>query len=214
MKVLVIAERISLSERLCKVLTQAKIKVDCMSLYDFDNIGFDIGTIDLIILYKLPNSLITIDNLINTDVFVLVDSLLGLENFDFENGRTKIFLAPFNYNLLCLEIKSLCIFKLIEKNSVIRCNDFYLDLNNRTLVHKDLAVFLKNKEFELIRYLLINRGRILNRTIILENVWDMNADVMTNTVDVHVSKLRKIIKLNFNLDDVIKTVQCVGYFIA
>jgi DNA-binding response OmpR family regulator len=75
-------------------------------------------------------------------------------------------------------------------------------------------VFLKNKEFELVKYLMNNQGKILSRINILENVWDMNANVMTNTVDVHVSRVRYLFKKHFELEDIIKTVQCIGYMMG
>ena len=55
-----------------------------------------------------------------------------------------------------------------------------------------------------------NIGKVITRARLLEEVWDRNIFCITNTVDVHVSKLRQ--KLNKHLDqDVIKTIHCVGY---
>lgn len=68
---------------------------------------------------------------------------------------------------------------------------------------------LSNKEFALLRCLMDNNGRVLSRNIILERVWDMNADPFTNTVDVHIQRLRK--KLGNRGREFIVTVPGVGY---
>jgi two-component system copper resistance phosphate regulon response regulator CusR len=61
-----------------------------------------------------------------------------------------------------------------------------------------------------MEYFLKNIGMILTRTQILEDVWDMNICCATNTIDVHVSRLRKKLK-NLFKKDLIKTVHCIGY---
>ncbi len=72
------------------------------------------------------------------------------------------------------------------------------------------SISLKNKEFTLMKYFMENIGKVITRARLLEEVWDRNIFCITNTVDVHVSKLRQ--KLNKHLDqDVIKTIHCVGY---
>ncbi|MFA6305311.1 MAG: winged helix-turn-helix domain-containing protein [Candidatus Gracilibacteria bacterium] len=87
---------------------------------------------------------------------------------------------------------------------------FSLDLISRRLFVSGKYIYLRNKEFSLLEYFIRNVGKVLSRTRILEDVWDRNILCPTNTVDVHVSSLRKKIKIcesaNF-----IKTVPCVGY---
>lgn len=70
-------------------------------------------------------------------------------------------------------------------------------------------VALSNKEFILLRYLMDNIGRVLSRNIILEKVWDVNADPFTNTVDVHVQRLRA--KIGPRGKEFIITVHGIGY---
>lgn len=85
-----------------------------------------------------------------------------------------------------------------------------LDPDKRTLRIKRTSVFLRNKEFSLLDYFLNNPGRVLTRTQILEDVWDRNICCATNTVDVHVSSLRRILSKHFE-KPLIKTIHCVGY---
>lgn len=85
-----------------------------------------------------------------------------------------------------------------------------LDLNRRVIVVGRVNVPLRNKEFCLLNYFFLNPGRVLTRTEILEEVWDRNIFCETNTVDVHVSILRRKLR-RFSLDYSIRTVPCVGY---
>jgi DNA-binding response OmpR family regulator len=74
-------------------------------------------------------------------------------------------------------------------------------------------IFLKNKEFSLLKFLFLNKGKALSRQDIYEEVWDMNAVALTNTVDVHIMMLRKKIERPFN-KTFIKTIHSFGYIFA
>jgi len=83
---------------------------------------------------------------------------------------------------------------------------------SRKFFIKNKSINLKNKEFTLMNYFMQNSGKVISRARLLEEVWDRNIFCITNTVDVHVSKLRQ--KINKHLDnDVIKTIHCVGYIL-
>lgn len=84
------------------------------------------------------------------------------------------------------------------------------DLAARKFFVNEVFVPLRNKEFSLIYYFLKNAGKVLTRTQILEEVWDQNVFCSTNTVDVHISALRRKVKL-YCARDLIKTIHCVGY---
>ncbi|MBL4693956.1 winged helix-turn-helix transcriptional regulator [Candidatus Gracilibacteria bacterium] len=87
---------------------------------------------------------------------------------------------------------------------------FKLDPASRNLCVFGKKVRLRNKEFVLMEYFFLNMGIVLSRTQILEDVWDRNICWSTNTVDVHVSSLRRKIR-RFSRMLKIKTVHCVGY---
>ena len=69
---------------------------------------------------------------------------------------------------------------------------------------------LQAREFRLLEYLLRNKGRVVTRTMLLENVWDYTFDPQTNLIDVHISRLRQKIEKNFN-GPLIETVRGAGY---
>ena len=73
-------------------------------------------------------------------------------------------------------------------------------------------VVLTNKEFALLEYLLRNRNRVLTRTSIIDHVWGLSHDPMTNIVDVHIRALRAKIDRHGS-SSLIATVRGVGYML-
>jgi DNA-binding response OmpR family regulator len=122
------------------------------------------------------------------------------------------FLKPLDYSRLALLIRNE-LFALQKFNlpRELCFKKIVLNLETRTLIMGDQSFFLRNKEFALMRFFLENQGRLLTRMSILENVWDINADLFTNTVDVHVSRLRKLLQKLDAENAYIKTIPCSGY---
>ncbi len=130
------------------------------------------------------------------------------------NVVLKFYFSPVNYRMLADDVKSLALVKDYLIDELVTFENVALNLNTRVVTDGEHEVFLRNKEFELLLYMVRNRGRILSRSNILENVWDMNSNMMTNTVDVHVSKIRKIFKTYFGIISLIRTVPCSGYILS
>jgi DNA-binding response OmpR family regulator len=97
-------------------------------------------------------------------------------------------------------------------NSKYVVRDLELDLDRHQVCVKGTNVNLRNKEFALLHYMMLNPGKVMSRTSILENVWDRNANILTNTVDVHISKLRSKIEGIAN-QKYIHTIPCAGYIL-
>lgn len=87
-----------------------------------------------------------------------------------------------------------------------------IDAASRAVWVKEEFVRLRNKEFELLEYFLENVGRVISRSELLEGVWDQNIFCVTNTVDVHVSTLRKKLR-SCDFARRIETIHCVGYLL-
>jgi two-component system OmpR family response regulator len=78
-------------------------------------------------------------------------------------------------------------------------------------VRKDgKEIYLTRKEFLLLEYLMKNHGTVLSRGMILEHVWDMNADPFSNTIETHIMTLRRKIDSEQSLR-LIRTVPGIGY---
>jgi len=148
----------------------------------------------------------------NFFIFVLVKNNLGeLDKFTKINLFENIFSYPFDFRSIVSEIKfSVFTFnqKLQMKKYVLR--DLELDVGLRKVVYKNKSLNLRNKEFALLQYLIINAGYVISRSSILEHVWDHNINILTNTVDVHISNLRKKLYA-LTKEKYIKTIPCLGY---
>lgn len=90
--------------------------------------------------------------------------------------------------------------------------DLTLDCIRRKASRSGEPVDLAPKEFSILEYLMRNRGRPLSRTMIVEHVWDMEYDGLTNIVDVYIRHLRSKIDDRFPVK-LIHTVRGVGYML-
>jgi two-component system OmpR family response regulator len=83
-----------------------------------------------------------------------------------------------------------------------------LDIISREVAMQGKSINLRQKEFQLLEYLMRNQGRVVTRNQIIEHVWDTDTDPITNTVDVHINSLRRKI-----INPFIKTVHGIGYMV-
>ncbi len=96
----------------------------------------------------------------------------------------------------------------MKSDSILVVGDITIDEDKREVLFKDENITLTYKEFELLKYLAINKGIVLSRDKIMENVWGFDFQGESRTVDMHIKTLRhKMGKGN----NIIKTVRNVGY---
>lgn len=97
-----------------------------------------------------------------------------------------------------------------EVVTALRVADLEMDLLKRAVTRGGLRVELQPREFRLLEYLMRNSGRVVTRTMLLENVWDFHFDPKTNIVETHVSRLRAKIGRGLT-PELIHTVRGAGY---
>jgi len=83
-----------------------------------------------------------------------------------------------------------------EGSTEIPLPPYMVDLQRRRISIDSREIELTQREFDLATYLFRRQGRIVSRDALLENVWNMSAQVSTRTVDTHVSRLRKKLELS------------------
>lgn len=155
----------------------------------------------------LLNSLI-----ITKPIFILINREFFLFNKNKINIPTK-FIYPHNISVryLAFEIKrNIKNATLQNTPNLLKIHDMKLNLNTREVTRFNKIQFLRNKEFQLLEHLMRNTDRLLTRQMLLENVWDRNAHLITNTVDVHINSLRRKIDSKAN-SKLIETIYCNGY---
>jgi two-component system OmpR family response regulator len=90
--------------------------------------------------------------------------------------------------------------------------DLTLDRLTHKVTRGGQAIILQPREFRLLEYLMLNAGRVVTRTMLLQHVWDYYFDPQTNVIDVHISRLRSKIDKGF-AKPLLHTVRGSGYMI-
>jgi DNA-binding response OmpR family regulator len=131
----------------------------------------------------------------------------------FDMGADQFLTKPFAFAELLARIRA-----LLRRGSLqpevtrLKTGDLELDLVSRRVWRAGKEIVLTNKEFALLEYLLRNPNRVLTRTSIIDHVWGLTHDPMTNIVDVHVRALRTKIDRHSSRS-LITTVRGVGYML-
>jgi len=92
----------------------------------------------------------------------------------------------------------------------LRAADLEIDLIRRTVHRGGKSIDLQAQEFRLLEFLMRNMGRLVTRTMLLENVWDLHFDPRTNIVETHMSRLRGKVDRGHGAE-LIHTVRGAGY---
>jgi two-component system OmpR family response regulator len=94
--------------------------------------------------------------------------------------------------------------------TALQVADLEMDLLARTVARGGRPIELKPREFRILEYLMRHAGRVVTRTMLLENVWDYSFDPQTNVIDVHISRLRQKIDPE-GTKPLLQTVRGAGY---
>jgi heavy metal response regulator len=118
---------------------------------------------------------------------------------------------PFSFSEVLARVRAIIRRKSSDvHSSILSVSDLKMDLLSRRVERGGNEISLTNKEFELLEYLLRNKGRVLSRIILTEHIWDINFDSETNIVDVVINRLRRKMEDDFPTK-LIHTVRGVGY---
>lgn len=101
----------------------------------------------------------------------------------------------------------------VIKEEIFSVGNLTLDVKRHVVTRGERAIYLTQKEFILLAYLMKHSGTALSRCAILEHVWDLNADPFSNTIEAHILNLRKKIHEEGE-EELIHTIPKVGYKIA
>ena len=131
-----------------------------------------------------------------------------------QSGADDYVTKPFDINELRARLLALLRRGHLDPKApyLLRIDSLVLDPLKRHVERGGRKIVLRRKEFDILEYLLRNRGRVVTRTMIMDNVWDADSDSWNNTVDVHIKSLRDKVDRPFKRQ-LISTAYGVGYTI-
>src|SRR6185503_6830453 len=219
MRILVVEDEKRIADFLCRGLEGAGYAVDAAAngasaierihSTDYDLIVLDLMLPDmdgLQVLEKVRNRKAGPPVLILSARGTLDDRVKGLEQ-----GADDYLVKPFAFVELLARVRAL-LRRGQPTPEKLQVADLTLDCVRRKVTRGVEPIDLAPKEFGILEYMMRNRGRPLSRTMIVEHVWDMDYDGLTNIVDVYIRHLRSKIDDRFP-QKLIQTVRGIGYMI-
>jgi heavy metal response regulator len=219
MRILVIEDEKRIGEFVARGLESAGYTVESaddgasglerMHATDYDLIILDLMLPDmdgLKVLEKIRNRTTSPPVLILSALGAVDDRVKGLER-----GADDYLGKPFSFTELLARVRAL-LRRGQPTPERLQVGELTLDCIRRKVTRSGEPIDLAPKEFSILEYLMRNRGRPLSRTMIVEHVWDMDYDGLTNIVDVYIRHLRSKVDDRWPLK-LIHTVRGVGYMI-
>jgi two-component system copper resistance phosphate regulon response regulator CusR len=219
MRILVVEDESRIADFLSRGLVSAGYAVDVAATggsaidmihsTDYDLVILDLGLPDvdgLTVLQKIRNRKVSPPVLILSARDAVDDRVKGLEG-----GADDYLVKPFAFVELLARVRVL-LRRGQPTPEKLQVGDLSLDCIRRKVSRDGENIELAPKEFSILEYLMRNRGRPLSRTMIVEHVWDMDYDGLTNIVDVYIRHLRSKIDDKWQ-QKMIQTVRGIGYML-
>lgn len=223
MRILIIEDEHKIAQALKKALEQDSYAVDIS--FDGDD-GYAMATTepyDLAIIDRMiPGKYNGIDIVkamrdakIHTPVIILTakgtvaDRTAGLDS-----GADDYLVKPFALEELLARMRALLRRPTEVQQVILTAGDLSLNTVTFEVKRGNTPISLTSKEFALLEFLMRNQGRPNNKTSIISHVWDYNADVLLNTVEVYIKYLRQKIDDPFDGPKLIHTARGFGYSVG
>ncbi|MBM3797942.1 MAG: response regulator transcription factor [Acidobacteria bacterium] len=220
MKILVVEDDAKISDLLKRGLESSGMAVEqaasgAAALEQLHRTVFDLLVLDLMLpdvegidlLQKIKNRKSSAPTLILSARDAVDDRVRGLES-----GADDYMVKPFAFAELLARIRALAR-RGQHAPERLQVGDLVLDCLKRRVTRDGQVIELAPKEFSILEYMMRNKDRPLSRNMIVEKVWDVDYDGLTNIVDVYIRHLRGKIDDHFP-EKMIQTVRGVGYLIA
>lgn len=223
MKILVVEDEHLIANSIKKGLEQEHHAVDVCytgtegydmaATEDYDLIILDLmlpGMDGMTICRQLRKDNIHIPILMLTAKSQIRDKVQGLDA-----GADDYLTKPFAFEELLARVRALTRRPKNTFNSTLRIGDLELNTKSFEIKRDNKIILLSSKEFSLLEYLMRNANKILTKDQIIAHVWDYDADILPNTVEVYIKNLRRKIDEPFkNSKKLIQTMRGFGYKIA
>lgn len=223
MRILVVEDEHRIANSIKKGLEQERFTVDIAyngadgydlaASEDYDLIILDLmlpGMDGLTICRELRNKQIHTPILILTAKGQIQNKVEGLDS-----GADDYLTKPFSFEELLARVRALSRRPKTVAEQVIKVDGLELNIKTFEVKRNTKTINLSNKEFSLLEFLMRHARQIQTKDQIISHVWDYEADILPNTVEVYIRNLRNKIDLPFkNKPPLIKTVRGFGYKIG
>ncbi len=221
MRILIVEDEHKIANAIKRGLMQQSYAVDVA--YDGDD-GLAMASTepyDLIILDRmLPGSIDGIGIVrklraerVQTPVLLLTAKDRILDKAEGLNaGADDYLVKPFAFVELIARVRALLRRSPSTDDTVLQYQDLSLDPQNMVVKRGDKDIKITAKEFALLEYLLRNPQQILSKDTLIQHVWDYDADILPNTVEVYIGYLRNKIDKPFKQPELIHTRRGFGYY--
>ncbi|MCR4326453.1 MAG: response regulator transcription factor [Candidatus Roizmanbacteria bacterium] len=130
-------------------------------------------------------------------------------------GADDYVAKPFSFEELLARIRALFRRPKETAATILSVGDLRLDTKNFVVTRKQIPISLSSKEYALLEYFMRHQGQILSKEQIISHVWDYDADILPNTIEVYIKNLRSKIDDPFvGNAPLIHTVRGFGYKLA
>ena len=117
-------------------------------------------------------------------------------------GANDYLAKPFHLAELEARIRSLTLRQFTQQDVVLSCGEITFDCRARMASAKGQALTLTRKETGILEYLMLHQGRPVSQEELMEHVWDNSVDSFSNSIRVHISALRKKLRLALGYDPI------------
>ncbi|MDB5175182.1 MAG: ykoG [Candidatus Saccharibacteria bacterium] len=222
MRILVVEDEHRIAQAVKEGLEQESYAVDVA--YDGED-GYNSATADEYDLILLDVMLPSMDGYtvcqklradgIHTPILMLTakdqsrDVVKGLDT-----GADDYLAKPFPFEVLLARVRALLRRPHETAREVLQAADLTLDPSAKSVERGGKSIALSSKEYALLEYLLRNQNKVLSKNNIMTHVWDFDADILPNTVEVFIAYLRAKVDKPFKGPGLIQTVRGFGYKIG
>lgn len=217
MKILLVEDEELLSNVITKGLKKLGFAVDqvydgeaALYLYDVNNYDLIILDLNLPIIDGMDVLGRIRQNDFKTKILILsarseiIDRVSGLNQ-----GANDYLVKPFEFDELVARIHNLIRQSFIQTPSKLSVRNLTIDLLAKTVAINNVFLSLTNKEYAILEYLMLNQGKVISQSELIEHVWDSEADPFSNSLKFHLYSLKK----KLGQENIISNIRGQGYII-